>query len=111
MHPARLALALAALAAAPAVADQPCFCLQDPDTDRPWYDCIEYRKRLSPDPFYDCFPSTDARERRRVENGHRLRRVPDGEPPCRPCREPRLNARNTCRHLEGQPGTRPEGCP
>jgi hypothetical protein len=42
-------------------AADPCFCLQD-TADRLWYDCIEYRKGPGPDPFYDCLPSTKARD-------------------------------------------------
>jgi hypothetical protein len=90
------------LGAGVAAAD-PCFCLQD-TADRLWYDCIEYRKGPGPDPFFDCLPSTRAREREPVAKGHTLTRIPDGQAPCRPCREASLDARNTMRPLTPKPG-------
>jgi hypothetical protein len=120
MHPTRIALALAVLAAAPAVAEEPCFCLQeDPASDRLWYDCIQYNKGLSPDPLFDCYSSTGPKERQTVKNGERqtvkngdrLSRIPDGTSPCKPCRDPQPSLIRTCRgDQDGQTGGTPEHC-
>jgi hypothetical protein len=112
MHPTRIALAFAVLAAAPAIAEEPCFCLQgDPASDRLWYDCIQYNKGLSPDLLFDCYSSAEPKERQTVENGYRLRRIPEGKPPCEPCRDPGLKARNICRgDKAGQTGGKSEHC-
>ena len=92
------------LLAGVAAAADPCFCLQDA-ADRLWYDCIKYDKPTSPDPLYDCLPSTKTREREPVAKGHTLTRIPDGQSPCRPCRDGNLGADNTMRPLT------PEGSP
>lgn len=98
--------AFAVLTAAPPLAADPCFCLQDAK-DKIWYDCATWTNGLSPDPLYRCFPSTGALEAKIIDQGHRFKRIEAGQAPCDPCRAKAPDACGTMRPM----GTDPSECP
>ncbi|WP_089725055.1 hypothetical protein [Candidatus Thiosymbion oneisti] len=85
-----LLLTLAGLLAGPASGSD-CFCLQDVD-DNLWFDCREQKRPSGIHVFCTKKATKDQTEKEtkdQIELTERmddLSRVPDGEPPCTPCR-------------------------
>ncbi len=68
----------------PTAAWADCFCLTN-DDDAVWFDCVEQRRPLTVDPLLFCRDRQTGRLQR-VEDGHLLDRIPEGEGFCQPCR-------------------------
>nr|VFJ53149.1 MAG: hypothetical protein BECKFM1743C_GA0114222_1011910 [Candidatus Kentron sp. FM]VFJ60593.1 MAG: hypothetical protein BECKFM1743A_GA0114220_1026710 [Candidatus Kentron sp. FM]VFK13010.1 MAG: hypothetical protein BECKFM1743B_GA0114221_1026310 [Candidatus Kentron sp. FM] len=84
-------LPLALLFCAKALADD-CFCLIDED-DRIWFDCRVLQDAEPTQAKYSCTDPKATDGWSKVPEALVLKPVPDGEPPCTPCRLADVNTR------------------